>query len=169
MFNGIIFNQGKVTKILKRKKGINLFIKSNILLKLKDFCHCPIIPFNTNQLFIFFLSFFKLTVCLQCKTVTYSESITCDKCKRECHWLCSQLSTYEIKLYQKNPYKPWRCDTCKENELTKQEWSLLHELLKALEPMYEATMELQGEKFTSVSKIIPLTQSLLEVYYEDDD
>ena len=36
MFNGIIFNQGKVTKILKRKKGINLFIKSNIPLKSKD-------------------------------------------------------------------------------------------------------------------------------------
>ena len=30
MFNGIIFNQGTVKKILKRKKGINLFLKSNI-------------------------------------------------------------------------------------------------------------------------------------------
>ena len=36
MFNGIIFNQGKVDKILKRKKGINLFIKSNLSLKKKD-------------------------------------------------------------------------------------------------------------------------------------
>ena len=36
MFNGIIFNQGKVDKILNRKKGINLFIKSNILIKSKD-------------------------------------------------------------------------------------------------------------------------------------
>ena len=36
MFNGIIFNQGKVDKILKRKKGINLFIKTNLLLKSKD-------------------------------------------------------------------------------------------------------------------------------------
>ena len=32
MFNGIIFNQGTVKKILKRKKGINLFLKSNIRL-----------------------------------------------------------------------------------------------------------------------------------------
>ena len=32
MFNGIIFNQGTVKKILKRKKGINLFLKSNIKL-----------------------------------------------------------------------------------------------------------------------------------------
>ena len=36
MFNGIIFNQGKVDKIFNRKKGINLFIKSNIPLKSKD-------------------------------------------------------------------------------------------------------------------------------------
>ena len=36
MFNGIIFNQGKVTRILKRKRGYNLFIKSNIPLKSKD-------------------------------------------------------------------------------------------------------------------------------------
>ena len=36
MFNGIIFNQGKVDKILKRKNGINLFIKSNLSVKSKD-------------------------------------------------------------------------------------------------------------------------------------
>ena len=36
MFNGIIFNQGKVDKIFKRKKGINLFIKSNLSVKSKD-------------------------------------------------------------------------------------------------------------------------------------
>ncbi len=36
MFNGIIFNRGKVDKIVKRNKGINLFIKSNLLKKSKD-------------------------------------------------------------------------------------------------------------------------------------
>ena len=36
MFNGIIFNQGKIEKLSKRKKGINLFIKSNLTLKSKD-------------------------------------------------------------------------------------------------------------------------------------
>ena len=36
MFNGIIFNKGKVCKIQKRKKGINLFLKSNIKLSKKD-------------------------------------------------------------------------------------------------------------------------------------
>ena len=30
MFNGIIFNQGTVVKILKKKGGINIFLKSNI-------------------------------------------------------------------------------------------------------------------------------------------
>jgi len=36
MFNGIIFDTGKVYKISKRKKGINLFLKSPIKLKKKD-------------------------------------------------------------------------------------------------------------------------------------
>ena len=36
MFNGIIFHKGKVSKIQKRKKGINLFLKSNIKLSKKD-------------------------------------------------------------------------------------------------------------------------------------
>ena len=36
MFNGIIFNQGTVKKISKRKKGINLFLKSNIKLNNQD-------------------------------------------------------------------------------------------------------------------------------------
>ena len=36
MFNGIIFNQGKVKKIIRRKKGINLFLKSNLKLHKKD-------------------------------------------------------------------------------------------------------------------------------------
>ena len=30
MFNGIIFNKGEITKISKRKKGTNIFIKSNL-------------------------------------------------------------------------------------------------------------------------------------------
>ena len=36
MFNGIIFNKGLIKKIIKRKKGINIFIKSNLNLKKKD-------------------------------------------------------------------------------------------------------------------------------------
>ena len=36
MFNGIIFNKGLITKILKRPKGINIFIKSNLKLSMKD-------------------------------------------------------------------------------------------------------------------------------------
>ena len=36
MFNGIIYNQGVVSKITKRSKGINLFIKSNLKISKKD-------------------------------------------------------------------------------------------------------------------------------------
>ncbi len=36
MFNGIIFNKGTLKKFLKRPKGINIFIKSDIRLKKKD-------------------------------------------------------------------------------------------------------------------------------------
>tara|TARA_B100000579_G_scaffold430961_1_gene445245 strand:+ start:421 stop:1014 length:594 start_codon:yes stop_codon:yes gene_type:complete len=36
MFNGIIFYKGLVTKISKRSKGINVFIKSNLRLNNKD-------------------------------------------------------------------------------------------------------------------------------------
>ena len=36
MFNGIIYKKGLVTKILKRPKGINIFVKSNLTLKKSD-------------------------------------------------------------------------------------------------------------------------------------
>ena len=36
MFNGIIINQGKVKKISKRKKGINIFIYSKLKISKKD-------------------------------------------------------------------------------------------------------------------------------------
>ena len=36
MFNGIIFNQGVIKKIIKRNKGINIFINSNLELTKKD-------------------------------------------------------------------------------------------------------------------------------------
>ena len=36
MFNGIIFNQGSVHKVIKRPRGINLFVKSDLKLTNKD-------------------------------------------------------------------------------------------------------------------------------------
>ena len=36
MFNGIIFNKGTITKILKRPEGINIFVKSDFKLSSKD-------------------------------------------------------------------------------------------------------------------------------------
>ena len=36
MFNGIIFNQGTLKKIIKRPKGLNIFLKTDLKLKKKD-------------------------------------------------------------------------------------------------------------------------------------
>ena len=36
MFNGIIYNQGVLKKIKKRKKGIDVFIKSKLKISKKD-------------------------------------------------------------------------------------------------------------------------------------
>ena len=36
MFNGIIYNQGVIKKIVKRPKGINIFVKSNLKVSQKD-------------------------------------------------------------------------------------------------------------------------------------
>ena len=36
MFNGIIYNQGTITKIIKRPKGLNIFIQSNLKVSKKD-------------------------------------------------------------------------------------------------------------------------------------
>ena len=36
MFNGIIFNKGLITKISRRSKGVNIFIKSDLKLSNKD-------------------------------------------------------------------------------------------------------------------------------------
>ena len=63
MFNGIIFNQGKIHKISKRKKGVNLFIKSNLPLKSKDLgisisCDgvCLTLVSKKNKILEFYLS-----------------------------------------------------------------------------------------------------------------
>jgi len=63
MFNGIIFNQGKVHKIHKRKKGINLFIISNLSIKSKDIGNsiscdgvCLTLVSKKNKVLEFYLS-----------------------------------------------------------------------------------------------------------------
>ena len=63
MFNGIIFNKGIVKKILKRPKGINIFIQSNIKLSKKDIgisvaCDgvCLTLITNKNKIMEFYLS-----------------------------------------------------------------------------------------------------------------
>ena len=63
MFNGIIFNQGKIQKISRRKKGINLFIKSSLPIKSKDLgisisCDgvCLTLVSKKNKILEFYLS-----------------------------------------------------------------------------------------------------------------
>ena len=36
MFNGIIYNQGSISKIVKRDKGLNIFVKSNLKVSSKN-------------------------------------------------------------------------------------------------------------------------------------
>ena len=36
MFNGIIFNKGIIKKVIKRKEGINFFLKTNLKFTNKD-------------------------------------------------------------------------------------------------------------------------------------
>ena len=36
MFNGIIYNQGSISKIVKRDKGLNIFVKSNLKVSNRD-------------------------------------------------------------------------------------------------------------------------------------
>jgi len=63
MFNGIILNQGKVKKIIKRKKGINIFIYSKLKISKKDIgmsisCNgaCLTLVDIRNKLMEFYLS-----------------------------------------------------------------------------------------------------------------
>jgi len=63
MFNGIIFNQGKIDRIEKRKNGINLFLKSEIKLTRKKIgisvsCDgvCLTLISVKNKIFEFYLS-----------------------------------------------------------------------------------------------------------------
>ena len=63
MFNGIIFNQGTVVRILKKNKGTNLFLRSNLKLNKKDIgisisCDgvCLTLVSLKNKVFEFYLS-----------------------------------------------------------------------------------------------------------------
>ena len=49
-------------------------------------------------------------------------------------------------------------------KLSNDEWTLIEELIVVFRPLYTATLELSGEKFTTLSKVLPLTTKLLEIY-----
>ena len=56
--------------------------------------------------------------------------------------------------------------TYKDNseKITVKEWNLIAELRIVFRPLYAATIELSGEKFTTLSKVLPLTSRLLTFY-----
>jgi riboflavin synthase len=63
MFNGIIFNKGIIKKVLKRKEGINIFLKTNLKFTNKDIgvsvaCDgvCLTLISIKNKLYEFYLS-----------------------------------------------------------------------------------------------------------------
>ena len=63
MFNGIIYNKGSVTKVIRRKNGVNLFLRSNIKLSKKNLgvsisCDgvCLTLISSKNKIIEFYLS-----------------------------------------------------------------------------------------------------------------
>ena len=50
------------------------------------------------------------------------------------------------------------------DKLDGEEWALIEELTIVFRPLYTATLELSGEKFTTISKVLPLTSKLLGIY-----
>ncbi len=52
----------------------------------------------------------------------------------------------------------------KVGHLSSEKWATIESLVELLEPCYLATVELSSEKFSSVSKISPLTRELMKFY-----
>ncbi len=50
------------------------------------------------------------------------------------------------------------------SQLTSDTWESVQDAVEVLRPLYEATLELSGEKFATASKIIPLTKMLMSAY-----
>ena len=51
-----------------------------------------------------------------------------------------------------------------DKSLTNEEWQDVEDLVQLLRPLYDATVEISGEKFTTMSKVIPLSNLLLSYY-----
>lgn len=50
------------------------------------------------------------------------------------------------------------------NKLTDADWSLIESLLPVFRPLYLATNELSAEKYTTLSKVIPMIRQLMSTY-----
>ena len=57
-----------------------------------------------------------------------------------------------------------KCD----DALSPQDWNDVDGLVQVLRPLYDATVEISAEKFTTMSKVIPLTNLLFSFYGEEE-
>ena len=69
------------------------------------------VPFELKRRVVFAIF---MPSCGSCKVPLQpaEDSLKCDKCNKNHHWICTNLDSYKIKLHKKNPYKPWRCQNC---------------------------------------------------------
>ncbi len=55
-----------------------------------------------------------------------------------------------------------------DDALSPLDWNNIEGLVQVLRPLYDATVEISAEKFTTMSKVIPLTNLLLQFYGEEE-
>ena len=55
-----------------------------------------------------------------------------------------------------------------EHRITLLEWSLIRELVNVLESLYIVTKNLSGEKFTTISKVLPTVKQLIKKYSKEN-
>ena len=56
-----------------------------------------------------------------------------------------------------------------EIRLSTEEWDLIKELTVVFRPLYTATLEMCGEKFTTISKVFPLSSRLITLYSKPNE
>ena len=67
-------------------------------------------------------------------------------------------------LSRKEALKIFWTKYCKEFEFTEEDWIILSEFVDVLELMVRVTTQMCADKFTTLSKVIPLTQRLMSYY-----
>ena len=79
-------------------------------------------------------------------------------------WL--QIPRKAFKLFYLEFHNPklYKCEPLNEDD-----WKLLEDMNNLLSNLYEATTELSGQKFTTLSRVIPTVMGLIEAYSNPDE